>query len=610
LAATVSILIPLTIYILTLARDVTFVDSGELISVAAVLGIAHPPGYPLFCLLGHFFSILPLGSIAFRVGLLSAVAAALTSLLIYLTGLGLLARRLGSSISSDSAGDAPPWIALAPLTGSLLFAFSNVVWSQAVVGEIYALEGLLSFAFLAAALRAFHSGSARAWALSLVFWGLTLTNHLSGVMLFPALIFLLAAWMIRQRRQLRAALLTLLKASPAAVAPLLLYLYLPIRSHANPPVRWDYPETWHRFWVHVSARQYQGLLGHGPTPLEELQRFFVKQLPREANWILPALALLGLGFLVRKSWRLALFLVLAAAGLIAYNILYAIHDISLYYLPVIAILGLLAAVGAGLVARLFHSLKPAAGVAAAILLTLTCVLPLRSHWRDNDYSRFHLLSDYVRDSLKYVEPNAIVYAGNWDAFASPAIYMQVIEGYRPDVLVLGVGKLMNPTLRRILQGPAPDLVEACAGQMDALADVTVRTERREPVDIPEARQLFHSFMDSLVRKSVELRPTYITEEVRRNLPFRTFAQRPEGLVSRLALQDVYEPFPLPEFAGPGMKPKGVRYSEELRVMNDYYRMLRLRAYYERRFGHEEQAKRVEELAERISPWRDRSEAEK
>ena len=76
-------LAPLVVYIITLAREITFVDSGELSAVAAGLGIAHPPGYPLFTLLGRLFTLLPFGTVAFRVGLLSAFTTALAALLLY-----------------------------------------------------------------------------------------------------------------------------------------------------------------------------------------------------------------------------------------------------------------------------------------------------------------------------------------------------------------------------------------------------------------------------------------------------------------------------------------------------------------------------------------------
>jgi hypothetical protein len=69
-------------YCLTLAPTITWehdgVDSGDLITAAYTLGIAHPPGYPLFTLLARVFTLLPVGEIAYRVNLMSALLAAAT----------------------------------------------------------------------------------------------------------------------------------------------------------------------------------------------------------------------------------------------------------------------------------------------------------------------------------------------------------------------------------------------------------------------------------------------------------------------------------------------------------------------------------------------------
>src|SRR5437016_5672632 len=61
------------LYIFTAARDIVVGDSPELTMAASILGVAHPPGYPLFTMLGHLFSLLPLGPIPSRVNLLSVI---------------------------------------------------------------------------------------------------------------------------------------------------------------------------------------------------------------------------------------------------------------------------------------------------------------------------------------------------------------------------------------------------------------------------------------------------------------------------------------------------------------------------------------------------------
>ena len=71
-------LVALLLYSWTLAPTVTLTDSGELIVVARGLGIAHPPGVPLWIILAHLASLVPLGNIAQRINFSSALFAALT----------------------------------------------------------------------------------------------------------------------------------------------------------------------------------------------------------------------------------------------------------------------------------------------------------------------------------------------------------------------------------------------------------------------------------------------------------------------------------------------------------------------------------------------------
>src|SRR5262249_49127116 len=74
----------ITLYAATLAPTVTLVDSGELIFAAKTLGVAHPPGFPLYVLLAHVFTWLPLGSAAARVNFASALFAALAAAMLTL----------------------------------------------------------------------------------------------------------------------------------------------------------------------------------------------------------------------------------------------------------------------------------------------------------------------------------------------------------------------------------------------------------------------------------------------------------------------------------------------------------------------------------------------
>src|SRR5438105_13439048 len=90
----------LVLYFFTAARDIVVGDTPELITAAATLGVAHPPGYPMFTMLGHLFSLLPFGPIPFRVNLLSVICDALAAALIFLTALRLTKSHVASALAA------------------------------------------------------------------------------------------------------------------------------------------------------------------------------------------------------------------------------------------------------------------------------------------------------------------------------------------------------------------------------------------------------------------------------------------------------------------------------------------------------------------------------
>ena len=102
------------VYVRTLCPTVYVGDSGELISAAYTLGIAHPPGYPLYCLLGKLFTFLPFGNIAYRVNLLSAFFASLTVGMVYRILLRLLRKKEAPSLKRHT---------LFAFTGALFYGF-------------------------------------------------------------------------------------------------------------------------------------------------------------------------------------------------------------------------------------------------------------------------------------------------------------------------------------------------------------------------------------------------------------------------------------------------------------------------------------------------------
>ena len=133
----------LAVYLRTLAPTVVGGDSGELIAVAATLGVAHPPGYPLYTLLAHAFTWLPFGGVALRVNLLSAVCGALAAALV---------------CRAVRRATGEPWGGVLA-AGAL--AFSPLVWPYAVTAEVFPLNDLFVAALALCVVEVERAGAAR-----------------------------------------------------------------------------------------------------------------------------------------------------------------------------------------------------------------------------------------------------------------------------------------------------------------------------------------------------------------------------------------------------------------------------------------------------------------
>src|SRR5437762_10602394 len=194
------------LYFLTAARDIVVGDTGELITAAVSLGVAHPPGYPLFTMLGHLFSLLPFGSIPFRVNLLAVVCDALTIGVVYFSAFRLTRSRLAAAVAA------------------LLLAVNPIFWEWSLAADVFALNNLLA-AVLILLLVAWHQHPERSAFLIAAFFvaGLALTNHQTIVLLGPAFCFIL--WRRRSFLLARPSLLAI--GAAVFVVGLLPYVYVP-----------------------------------------------------------------------------------------------------------------------------------------------------------------------------------------------------------------------------------------------------------------------------------------------------------------------------------------------------------------------------------------------
>ena len=169
-------------YWLTLAPDVTLEDSGELAVASMYAGVPHPPGYPVWTIYTWLFTLLPIGNIAFRVGLSQAVAGALASGLIAL----MVSRGASMAIEGidELKGIARHWenalCVVAGFVSGLLIGYNGFMWSQAVIVEVYVLSVLSLAGVLACLLRWTYAPHQHRYLYLAFFWfGICFNNHQS-----------------------------------------------------------------------------------------------------------------------------------------------------------------------------------------------------------------------------------------------------------------------------------------------------------------------------------------------------------------------------------------------------------------------------------------------
>ena len=132
--AFISLAISFAVYLATMADTVPYWDSGEFIASSYILGVPHPPGSPLYLIIGRLFSMLPFNpDIAFRVNLISPIVSALAVMFLYLSSVKLIVRFRGKIKTHMDA----IIVFMSSLVGSLTFAFTDSHWFNAVEAEVY-----------------------------------------------------------------------------------------------------------------------------------------------------------------------------------------------------------------------------------------------------------------------------------------------------------------------------------------------------------------------------------------------------------------------------------------------------------------------------------------
>lgn len=412
--------ISLGVYARTLLPGMAFGDWGEMQTVPHVLGVAHPTGYPTYLVLGWFAQLVPIGSVAFRANLLSAVlvSAALAVTVAILLRLGIR-----------------PVIAVA---AALALGAVPTIWSAATVAEVNPLHLLFVALLIHRAIVWQERRVDRDLVLGGLLLGLAAGNHLLTLFVAP---FVVAFVLWVGRREIAARPRTLVLAAGAAILGLAIYLYIPLAASQSPPLDYNHPVTLEAVLWLVSGTQFRGQFDF--LTIGGLSAF-VDSLPElwslsasHATPALPIIGMVGLAVLTRRRPALGL---MCAAILLTNVYLWANYLRLEHYLLVswlilaigsaVALESLALAVGGRSVRIRETNVAALVGVTAlAFALSLGAM-----NWRASDRSGDRSAEAYV-DALLGVLPQDAAILSEWDV-STPLWHAQLVLGRRPDVLIV------------------------------------------------------------------------------------------------------------------------------------------------------------------------------
>jgi len=460
----------LAAYVKTMNLSIPFWDCGEFIATSYILGIPHPPGFPLFVLIGRVFALIPYGDVPSRLNFFSAFSSALAVLFTFLVTVRIA--KMSFKVQGWKA-----W--LAGIVSSFFMAFSNTFWANGTEAETYSVSSFVMILTLWMSFRWWDSvgkdHSDRMLLAIAYLLTLCIGIHLGTFLVAPGILVLvlLVDWRTAVKPKLIATVCVLF------VLGLSVHLYLLLRSRWYPAINEDDPTTWHDLWLVLKRDQYKpGSIFVRRAPFSFQVGMFWGYFSNQFNlWggkleslarFLPILlGMIGAYFhyLGNKKTFLTLLtvFVICSLGLIIY-LNFTDHEVrerDYFYTPAYHFFAIWMGIGAtGLLLRLLKATREYSKFQTAVVAAFSCVFILASGL---PYFHFHfthdrtpdkIARDFAYNMLEPLEKDAIVFT-NGDNDTFPLWAIQEVEGLRKDVRVANLSLLRTPWYIKQLKHQEP-----------------------------------------------------------------------------------------------------------------------------------------------------------
>lgn len=417
-----SFLIPFVVYLFTTSPEVSFFDSGELISSAFTLGITHPPGYPLYVMLSHPFIYLPFGNVALKIILFSTFMGSLCGYITY---------KIASEVLKNIEQNE-----IVALLSSLTFSFSYTVWSQSVVAEVYCLSTFIIAFCVYLLLRYLSSPSYNLLFLVSFLFGVSITAHYTSLVLFPIILFVVIKKDFKQLYDAKLIFTCLF----FFIFGLSTLLYLPFRAWQENALTWGDPQNISQFLWLILRKGYAI-----PGPERSFSLFFEQMksfnLYREFGAVALFFIVFGFiaGFKKHKDFIAIAVIVLLVlnVGIVIYGnpIEENIFLLESFHVPGYLMLAIFTGISVVEIVNFFSKFKIKKLLITALSLLIIPVSSFAVNYSTNNWSDYYISYDYGKNVLKSCKYNSVLFTWG-DSGAFPLWYLQYVEKYRTDVVLL------------------------------------------------------------------------------------------------------------------------------------------------------------------------------
>lgn len=454
-------------------------DSGDLVTAAVVHGVPHPPGYPLFTVFGFLLSQLPFFTLSWRVTLLSSLAHALTSAIVFLLVSRLTKNKLSGLFSS-----------LILLGNYLFFLYS-------VTPEVFALLDLF---FVMVLYQLYKYQTSQTFTRLLIFsftFGLSLTHHHFILFAVPAIVF----GFLSAKLPKGFGIKELFQCIGVFIIGFSTYLYAPIVAVSNPIINWDKPTTVARFWQLITRQDYGSFLSGGTIGHTFAERFisiraYITFVLLDFTLIGVALSVIGLWVLWKKERTLTCVIILLLVFFGPFFFFYASFPIvsrftlgtyERFLLPSYVLLSILVGVGFDAIQKMAVLLiGTRLKYTNIVIMIFSCIIffyPVTilsmTLYRSIGLSTDKTAENLGRDVLESLPNGAILLLGQ-DTMLFTTQFVRYGLRVREDTAVLHTSLLAAPFYQEVLRAQFPTLViesDASYNALEALVRNNIQKRR-------------------------------------------------------------------------------------------------------------------------------------